>query len=37
MSIIKRVENRAEAERFLNEFGNAWRSSVWNYIRKRHG
>ena len=28
-------QHRTEAERFLRSFGNGWRSSVWNYIRRR--
>jgi group II intron reverse transcriptase/maturase len=35
--LVLGFENRADAERFLAEFRNGWRSSVWNYTRTRHG
>src|SRR6266566_2614058 len=35
--LVVGFERRDEAERFLKEFGNGWRSSGWNCIRRRRG
>jgi RNA-directed DNA polymerase len=35
--LVVGFESRTEAERFWRSFGSVWRSSVWNYMRKRRG
>jgi hypothetical protein len=34
--LVMGFQHRTDAERFLKEFRNGWRSSAWNYIRTRH-